>query len=157
MPLVGFPGLTNLESLDRSCCDSLASLPYGVAGLGKLQTFVLVYGKSLVSLPDSNCCLKLVSLPDSTSGLSKLQNLNLCPRRRFQSRQVGDPHHVRLLDSGRPPLDSLSNLKCLRLGGCSSLTSFSDLSGLVAGGIEIEDLPGHLEPWKASGHKVLQC
>ena len=35
---------------------------------------------------------------------------------------------------------------------CTGLLSLPDLSGLAQ--LEVEDLPGHLRPWVASGYKA---
>jgi hypothetical protein len=49
-------------------------------------------------------------------------------------------------------LGELKTLQTLNLDDCSGLVSLPDLSGLAQ--LKVENLPDHLQPWKASGYKA---
>ena len=81
-------------------------------------------------------CFSLTALPD-LSALTSLQTLIL--------------NYCESL-TALPDLSALTSLKELILKNCSSLTALPDLSALTD--LKMENLPDHLEPWKAGGFKA---
>jgi Leucine-rich repeat (LRR) protein len=79
-----------------------------------------------------------VSLPERLGELKTLQRLDL----RECTGLLSLPER----------LGELKTLQRLNLRECTGLLSLPDLSGLAQ--LEVESLPNHLQPWKASGYKA---
>jgi Leucine-rich repeat (LRR) protein len=143
--------LTTLQTLNLQYCSGLVSLQERLGELKTLQTLNLQYCSGLVSLPERlgelktlqtlnlHGCTGLVSLPERLGELKTLQSLSLTNC----SGLVSLPER----------LGELKTLQTLYLDGCSGLVSLPDLSGLGTQ-LEVEYLPDHLQPWKASGYKA---
>jgi len=106
-----------------------AAVVAGLASCPSLKTLTIDGGgsspiKSLTALPD-------------LSALTSLQTLNLNCCNSLTS---------------LPDLSALTSLQELSLHECSSLTALPDLAVLTD--LKVENLPDHLEPWKAGGFKA---
>ena len=68
----------------------------------------------------------------------------------------GRVSQLKFIDSGLSSLTErlgeLKTLQTLNLEECKGLVSLPDLSGLAQ--LKVENLPDHLQPWKASGYKA---
>ena len=97
-----------------------------------------MYKRQGLQMLDLRGCSGLVSLPDRLGELKTLQTLDL----------YGCSGLVSLPER----LGECTGLQALVLDGCSGLLSLPDLSGLAQ--LEVNNLPGHLQPWKDSGYKA---
>ena len=150
-----------LHELRLTNCTGLLSLPERLGECIALQTLDLSKCTGLLSLPDLSglAQLKAESLPGhlqpwEDSGY-KAFSLSFAA---WLDTQIDEGTLTELrcpssLTSLPERLAELKTLRTLKLEGCTGLLSLPDLSGLAQ--LEVQNLPDHLEPWKASGYKAL--
>ena len=124
---VACPGVVTLDLSSNRELRSAEAL----SGIGEL--------KALQHL-NLSWCYGLTALPDAIGQLSALQHLDL----------RGCKGLTVLPDA----IGQLSALQHLNLRECEGLTALPDLSGLPE--LEVEYLPGRLQPWEAGGRKAWQ-
>ena len=119
----------HLQTLNLYGCTSLKTLPGSIGSCVELREL------------DLRNCESLETLPESLGSCAALESLHLQDCVNLQSLPVS--------------LGSCAVLRSLTLSDCSQLMRVPDLRKLVAdGGLDVEGLPHHLEPWGRAGYSA---